>query len=71
MRNLYLILLLLLASLILPPAAQAANVICDWHRGDCHTTVYDTGGGWEMWVNCEDGDGGTWRGNGRWGGECP
>ncbi len=70
MRNLYLILLLLLASLFLPPTAQAADIICSWHHGDCYTTVFDTGSGWQMWIGCLDGDGGIWSGNGTWGGAC-
>jgi len=62
---------LLVALLVLPPLARAAEPYCSWFHGDCYTTVFDTGDGWEMWIGCLDGDGGIWRGDGAWGGDCP
>lgn len=63
--------LLLLTMLVFPGITQARDVICEWSTDDCHTTVWDTGTGWVMWVGCVSGGGGIWNGTGEWGGTCP
>jgi len=51
--------------------AQMTVPRCVWEYNDCTVEVYEGGGEWILEVDCEDGTGGVWQGQGRWNGRCP
>lgn len=65
--------ILLMALIILSTGAATfgANLRCKWYYNDCMVEVYEGGGQWILEVDCEDGTGGVWDGEGEWNGRCP
>lgn len=50
---------------------QIATPSCIWHYNSCTVEVYEGGGEWLLEIDCEDGTGGVWSGQGNWNGRCP